>query len=169
MSLFKNELKIFFRQIIFYLIFLITCLIPAIPFRISFFRIMFPSFATMLVFHFYVLRKEKISFFILFLFAVIYDVLNHSLLGSTIFIWLISIKIMDYLRTKLSISHNFNCILRDFILFIFLNLSFQWMVISFEAKFAYPVFSLIKQFFLDIVTYVIIYKLLKKMEDFYDA
>jgi len=169
MSLFKNKFKIFIQKIVFYWIFLTACLIPAIPFRISFLPAIFPSFATMIVFNFFVLRKERMSYAVLFVFALIYDALNYSLLGSTMLTWLISIKIMDYLRTKLLISKDFILILRDFALFNFLNLALQWTIISFEHKISYPVFLLFKQFLLDIVIYVLIYSFLKKLENFYDA
>jgi len=166
---FKNNFKIFIQKIIFYCIFLVACLIPAIPFRVSFLPVIFPSFASMIVFNFFVLRKERMSYATLFIIALIYDTLNYSLLGSTMLTWLLSIKIMDFLRTKLLVSKDFVLILRDFALVNFLNLGMQWAIISFEHKFSYPVFLLFKQFLLDIAIYVLIYSFLKKLENFYDA
>jgi len=169
MSLLKNDFKTFVQKVIFYWIFLMACLVPAIPFRVPFLPALFPSFATMIVFNFYVLKKERASYLILFLFAIIYDSLNYSLLGSTMLVWLLSIKIVDYLRAKLLASEGFAFVLRDFVLFSLFVLGFQWAIISFESSHLYPVFSLFKQFTLDIIIYVLIYKFLKKLENFCNA
>lgn len=169
MPLIGKNFKNLPQRTLFFVIFLLGALAGAVPFRVDFLPTLFPHFAGMIVFHLYVLNKERASYVMLFLIAVVYDAINVLPLGSTVFIWLITIKILDYLRIKLLTSPNFILMLRDYIIFDLLNLVLQLIVIYFYNKGSYSFGILVKQWLLNIFVYVLLFKTLRKLEKLYHA
>ena len=132
---------------------------------IKFFSIVsaFPNIPSILVFYFFIITKENIPYFSIFIFGIIFDVFNNFPLATTSLIWLITSKFISFLRQHFYTPDKFIFVLRDFTIFAFSNSLLQWLIFSIIHNFSYPICNSLYQFFLDILFFGLSYPIFKKV------
>lgn len=124
-----------------------------------------PDISSILIFFFLIISKEKVNYFLLFILGFLFDTFNLLPLGSTALIWLITSKIIIFLRKHLYTPDSLVIDARDFSIYTILNNIFAWLLFSIIFKNIYPISTFLFQIILNIVFFVILYKLLRKVEE----
>lgn len=157
--IFRNTLiKTFFLFIlmIFFIIFSST------PIKFFSSLTMFPNIAEILLFYFFIINRDEIPYFLIFLLGILFDVFNNMPLGITAFAWLISSRVITVLRVKFYTADSFFTLFRDFVIFSFLNFIVETFVLMIATRTIYSWYKPLFQFLLDAVFFALFYKL--KME-----
>lgn len=124
-----------------------------------------PNIASILIFFFLIISQEKINYFLLFILGFLFDTFNLLPLGSTALVWLIDSKIIVILRKHLYTPDSLVIDARDFAIYTILNDVFIWLIFSITFKNIYPISTFLFQIILNIVFFIILYKLLRKVEE----
>lgn len=125
----------------------------------------FPNIPSILIFIFLIIPQDKVNYFLIFILGFLFDIFNLLPLGSTAFVWLISTKVIIFLRKHLYTPDSFSTAIRDFLLYTFINNILEWLLFSIIYKTIYPISNFFIQILLNIIFFAILYKLLKKIEE----
>jgi len=156
----KNDILLYFLIVVF-------IIFGSIPLRFFTWIHIFPNIALSLIFYYMIIRNNEANYIILFLFGILFDVFNNCLLGTSALTLLLSAKLISVIRSHLYISDSFLTIFRDFVIFAFLNSIIQWFTLNmFDGNNNYPFLNSFWQFFINLITFAMLYKILKKSEDF---
>ena len=155
-AMIKNFLLYFF--IIFFSIF------SAVPIKFFAKLTVFPNIASMIIFYFLIIKQENIKYFSIFIFGLLFDIFNALPLGITSLTWLITSKLISFLRTHLYTPDNFAATFRDFAIYTILNSLIQWIILGLMYKMVFPMSNTIIQIFLNIVFFAVLYRFFKRIE-----
>ena len=157
-----NKIYLGIQNTIWYLCVLFFCIFSSLP--ITFFSnfSIFPNIPQILVFYLFVIQKT--SYFSIFFFGLVFDIFNNLILGTTPLIWLISAKLILFLRQHLYTPDKLAYLIRDFIVFAFINFVLQWFIYSILNRTSYPLSISICQLLIDIIYFVAIFTILKKFD-----
>lgn len=160
----RNQIFITIQNIFLYLVIIFFCIFTNIPIRVLSIVSCFPNIPSILIFYFFIINKEEIPYFSIFIFGILFDVFNNFPLGSTSLIWLITSKFISFLRQQFYKPDKFLFLFRDFAIFAFLNSLLQWLLFSILHRFSYPILNSLCQFILDITCFGLVYLVVKKIE-----
>lgn len=124
-----------------------------------------PNISSILIFTFLIVPQDKINYFLIFILGFLFDIFNLLPLGSTAFVWLISARIIIFLRKHLYTPDSFIISLRDFSLYTFINNILEWVLFSTIYRHVYPFSNFLIQILINIIFFALLYKLLKKIEE----
>ena len=66
-----------------------------------------PNISSILIFYFLIVSQDKVNYFLIFILGFLFDIFNLLPLGSTAFVWLISARIIIFLRKHLYTPDSF--------------------------------------------------------------
>ena len=118
-----------------------------------------PLFEVMIIYYFAVYQNNIFGSWILFLLGIWSDALNGLPIGITSLIYLIVVKLFNFIRQKQAIKENFASILQEFAIFISIILLLKWMLLSIYNKNFYNITSYIIQIIVSCIAYVLIHKI----------
>ncbi len=151
------EQKSISRVIILHLVAILLVILNVSDVRIAGLSDIIPLFDLMAVFYFGVF-KNTFSIWFIFLLGVWNDALNGNPLGTTALCYIVLTKFFALINTKLIIRENFNHIWQQFVVFCLVFLLMKWAMLSiFNGEFL-NVTTLIVQFILSSVLYVVVHK-----------
>ena len=166
-TMFKNKTnKIYLgiQNIFLYIFVSFFCIFSSLP--ITFFSgfSIFPNISQILIFYFFVIKNT--SYFAIFVFGLMFDIFNNLILGTTSLIWLISAKLILFLRQNLYTPDKILFLFRDFIIFAFTNFILQWFIYSILNRISYPLSRMLYQLIIDIIFFIIIFIILIKTKKY---
>ena len=164
----NNKLSAMIRNFLLYFFIILFSALSAVPIKFFSGTTLFPNIASILIFYFMIIDQENIQYFAIFIFGVLFDVFNNIPLGVTSLVWLVSAKFISFIRTHLYTPDVFVVTVRDFAIFDFLNALIQWMLFSLLYRTPYPISNSVIQFLLNIIFFGVIYRLLRKIDKWFD-
>lgn len=151
------EQKSISRVILLHLVAILFVIFNVSDVRIAGLSDLIPLFDLMSIFYFVVFKSFFAVWFI-FLLGIWNDALNGNPLGVTAICYIVLTKFFLLLNHKLLIRENFKQIWQQFVAFCFCFLLMKWLILSiFNGEF-YSVTTVVVQFILSSVLYVVMHK-----------
>ncbi|MDX2083403.1 MAG: rod shape-determining protein MreD [Rickettsiales bacterium] len=151
------EQKSISRIVILHLVAILLVILNVSDIRIAGLADLIPLFDLMAVFYF-VVFKSVFGVWFIFLLGIWNDALNGNPLGVTALCYIILTKFFLLLNHKLMIRENFKQIWQQFIAFCFCFLLMKWLILSIFNGDFYSLNTVLVQFILSSVLYVIMHK-----------
>ena len=164
----NNKFSAMIRKFLLYFFIIFFSAFSAIPIRFFSGMTLFPNIAAILIFYFMARDEEYLSYFAIFIFGFLFDIFNNIPLGLTSLVWLFSVKFISFVRMHLYTPDIFTVSLRDFAIFDFLNALLQWILFSLLYKVPYPPLNSVVQFFLNIIFFGLLYRILKRIYKWFE-
>lgn len=152
------------RNLVLYFLIIFFLVFSAVPIKFFAKLTIFPNIASMLIFYFLIIKQESIAYFSIFVFGLLFDVFNGLPLGITSLTWLVTSKLISFLRMHLYTPDNFVATFRDFVIYAILNALMQWIIFSLLYRTAFPFSNTMVQIVLNIVFFAILYRVFKRVE-----
>lgn len=143
--------------IIFHFIAVLIAMSNVFNVEIAGFSKVLPLFDVMTVFYFSVFLHVFGMWFV-FLLGLFNDALNGNPLGLTSLVYIILIYFFTAANHRLIVREDFKQILYQFMIFLFIYLFAKWMFLSIYNDSVYGIATLIVQFILSSVFYVVMHK-----------
>ncbi|HSQ97616.1 MAG TPA: hypothetical protein VLL98_02745 [Rickettsiales bacterium] len=160
----NNQIFITIQNIFLYFLVIFFSAFTSIPIKVLSVVSCFPNIPSILIFYFFIINKDEIPYFSIFIFGIFFDIFNGFPLASTSLIWLITSKFISFLRRQFYKPDKFIFLFRDFTIFAFLNSLLQWILFSIIHKFSYPLLNSLCQFIFDIACFGLVYLFIKNIE-----
>jgi hypothetical protein len=161
----NNRVFLVIQNVFLYFLVIFFSAFTSIPIKVFSIVPYFPNMPSILIFYFFMIDKEEVPYFSIFIFGIVFDIFNNFPLASTSLIWLVTIKFVSFLRQKFYKPDKFIFLLRDFTIFAFLNSVLRWLLFSIIHRFSYPFFDSMYQFCLDVICFSLTYFIIKKIEN----
>ncbi len=117
-----------------------------------------PLFEIMIIYYFAIYKNNIFGFWFLFLIGIWGDALVGLPIGITSFIYLIVVKLFNFIRYKQVLQENLASIMAEFTIFIFVILTLKWLFLSIYYKNIYDVTPFILQMIISCIAYILIHK-----------
>lgn len=155
----KNLQHNYLPIVVIHLIATLLAMVSFLDFNIAGLSLAIPLFDVIIIYYFRVFRNIFSLTFLFFL-GLIVDSLSGELLGLTSLLYIVNVKIFEYIETRLAIKEEFENVLRRFAAFLASFLFLKWLLLSVINYTSYGILVLVIQFGLSLVCYVVVHKIL---------
>lgn len=122
-----------------------------------------PLFEVMIIYYFTVYQKDVFGSLFIFLIGIWSDALNGLPIGMSALIYLLVVKIFNFIRQKQAVKEEFIPILQEFAAFISIILGLKWLILSIFHKDFYSFSPFFMQIIISCAAYIVIHKIFDVM------
>lgn len=117
-----------------------------------------PLFEIMIIYYFAIHKNNFFGIWFLFLIGVWSDALLNLPIGLSALIYILTVKLFNFIRHKKVLKEDFPSILKEFCLFISFILAFKWLLLSIYYKNLYNFTPFLIQIAISSIAYILVHQ-----------